>query len=485
MSSAILTACSDKEDENAGKGADSPPKEATAPKPDVEVDEAKPDNAANASQPKEDQQALDENAGKPAAKPEPTEPATSEDINATSTGDKEPEQTKLDSFVKDDATDSAKTADEDLKASGAIPPGESTDKSTTQDMESKPEPSTEDEPEQKGEQPKSSEAPKADAQPSVADYTKSNGKAEEDKSADDTSKEQSDSKPTNGDAIKPEARTTSIPSSILEKGIVYFFFRARVNTSSPADVNDIARSYMILRPLPKGAALTSGPIPDDSNCRLIAIPKKVLPLSGKDRFMAFVESTNQSFKDLKSSFLSSSSYATKTQGTSHSPAATPIAEGVYALTTDGKDSHFAYMTTLPATLGEVQKDVGIKDQGSFAVSAKNPKFPGPQNAQIGKDPEYSSEIMESFRDLRWGALKPEMLGYKGCQFLLIGESEEKGLEQLPRDEKKGLEEPKEEMEKLEEEDEVRVRDLKGDDAVFADLGVSKKEYPGLLTSWDS
>ena len=40
-----------------------------------------------------------------------------------------------------------------------------------------------------------------------------------------------------------------------------------------------------------------------------------------------------------------------------------------------------------------------------------------------------------------------------------------------------------ELEKLENEDELRVENLKGDDTVFADLGVSSKDYPKVMTTW--
>lgn len=218
---------------------------------------------------------------------------------------------------------------------------------------------------------------------------------------------------------------------------------------------------MILRPIPKGAKLGDGPIGDEGNCRLIAIPKKVLPLSGKDRFMSFVEGAKKSFKDLKTDFLSSSDYATKTVGTSHSPPATPIAEGVYAITTTGRESHLAYMTTIPSQLGEVQKDIGLKDQGSFVVSAKNPKAPGPANASLAADPGYPSEILDEFRGRRWMPLQPNLLDFVNTQFLLIGESFETAVEGLPRDEKKGIDPPQAEMEKLEGEDEIRVKHLAG------------------------
>ena len=46
------------------------------------------------------------------------------------------------------------------------------------------------------------------------------------------------------------------------------------------------------------------------------------------------------------------------------------------------------MTTLPKELGEVQKKLGIKDQGSFILSTKNPEYPGPANARLPKGPEF-------------------------------------------------------------------------------------------------
>lgn len=58
------------------------------------------------------------------------------------------------------------------------------------------------------------------------------------------------------------------------------------------------------------------------------------------------------------------------------------------------------------------------------------------------------------------------------------------LEPTAKDEKDDQKEtPQEELEKLEEEDEHRVQNLRGDDTVFADLGISSKEYPKVMTTW--
>jgi hypothetical protein len=209
----------------------------------------------------------------------------------------------------------------------------------------------------------------------------------------DTKKPDASNLKHDGSAVDADAREEETPSSILEKGIIYFFFRARVNVEKPQDTNDIARSYIVLRPIPHGAKLGDGPIGDDGNCRLLALPKKVLPLSGKDRFMVFVEKAKASFKELKEDFMSASDYVTKTAGTSHSPAATPIGEGIYAITTTGKESHLAYILTIPSELDEVQKDIGLRERGSFVTSIKNPEQKGPPNTSLPKGPDYPKEYV--------------------------------------------------------------------------------------------
>lgn len=201
--------------------------------------------------------------------------------------------------------------------------------------------------------------------------------------------------PTNNDedtAVEAHGRNGSTSSSILEKGIVYFFFRGRVGIDHPERVSDIARSYMVLRPIPKDAKLGDGPIGDAGNSRLIAIPKKVLPQSGKDRWIAFVEKTNESFAKLKEDFLAANDYDTKTAGVRHSPAATPIGEGVYAITTTGRESHLAYMLTLPEKLGEVQTEIGLKEKGSWILSTRNPQFEAPAGTALPEGPDFSKEV---------------------------------------------------------------------------------------------
>jgi len=114
--------------------------------------------------------------------------------------------------------------------------------------------------------------------------------------------------------IEDSKREAVMPSSILEKGIIYFFFRGRVNIDEPHGVEDIARSYIVLRPLPIGTKLGEEPLEDAGNARLLVLPKKVLPKSKRDRFLVFVEKHGSSVKDLKETFVAGNDYATKTSG---------------------------------------------------------------------------------------------------------------------------------------------------------------------------
>lgn len=74
-------------------------------------------------------------------------------------------------------------------------------------------------------------------------------------------------------------------SPIMEKGIMYFFFRPKVAVEHAASLEDVQRSYIVLRPLPLGAKLKDGKVQDEGNNRLIVVPKKKLPVRGYEKFL--------------------------------------------------------------------------------------------------------------------------------------------------------------------------------------------------------
>lgn len=258
-------------------------------------------------------------------------------------------------------------------------------------------------------------------------------------------------------------REKKMPSNILEKGVIYFFTRNRVSVDEAESVGDLQRTFFVLRPLPTGAKLGDGAVQDLKNNRLFALPKKVFPKSHSDRFMAFVEKANTTVQDLKDNFFQGTEYNTQTQGTRQTDPVTPVAEGVYLITrTEDATTHLVYSTTIPSEIGEVQEDLGIKDQGSFIISVKNPERSGPASASLPQKPNFSKEIIEEFRGLAWTEVKPKYLDHEYCQILLIGENTDKAVEATKKNEKHGKETPKEEIEQLEHEDELRVQHLKGE-----------------------
>ncbi|KAI5860036.1 hypothetical protein GGS23DRAFT_599697 [Durotheca rogersii] len=274
-------------------------------------------------------------------------------------------------------------------------------------------------------------------------------------------------------------------SNVLEKGIIYFFIRGRVGIDEPSGVEDIARSYIVLRPLAQDAKLGEGAIADAGNNRLIAVPKKVFPRSGRERWIAFVAKANISLETLKDEFMAGSEYSTKTVGLRHRPAATPVAEGIYAITTTGRESHLAYVITLPSDLGEVQTDLGLREKGSFIISTRNPAYDPPQGLALPRGPDYPKEVQDEFRALRWISTQPKHLDFPNTQFLLIGQLGGIRKAAEPQKEEEGHEQLLEVLVELEDEDMHRMEALQGDNstAIFEDLQAQAEDYPRLRTTF--
>lgn len=288
---------------------------------------------------------------------------------------------------------------------------------------------------------------------------------------------------------KSEEREAVVSSNILEKGIIYFFFRPRVNIDDPHSVNDVARSFFVLRPTPLGAELDEGqgPLNKDAQCRLLMLPKKKLPTSPKERDMGFVEKAGQTMNDLQENFIASSTYQTATRGERTVEEARPYAEGVYALTSTKRTTHLAYVLTIPSEPGEIQESFGLHRRGSWIVQSKNPKFPGPPFAQLPKEPDYPPSVKEKFGDLRWIPLEPEFIEYPNAQFLMIGEAQDTlgKAATAEGDKQPHEEEPGQELEQLERENEWRVEALQGNETVYRDLGLDAQKYASLPTTWKS
>ncbi|OAQ65556.1 BTB domain-containingtranscription factor [Purpureocillium lilacinum] len=209
------------------------------------------------------------------------------------------------------------------------------------------------------------------------------------------------------------SQTSTTQFHILELGRISFLFRARVGIADPQAVDDIAQSYIILRPTPQ-KTIVGGIAHEhhDDVARLLVLPKKVLPCASGDKLMAFVDQANMRYSEIKDS-LGPSDYETKTLGVRHLPAATVVGEGLYAITTTGRDSHLSYLTLYPKKLEKYQRLLQLKGHGSFIICTKNPNYPGPSNARL------PNQILDEFRSLRWMPTKPAHMDYVNAQLLLI------------------------------------------------------------------
>jgi hypothetical protein len=103
-------------------------------------------------------------------------------------------------------------------------------------------------------------------------------------------------------------------SPILEKGIVYFFLRGKVNVEHPESLDEVKRSYMVLRPLQPGEKLVEGKLSHPGVYRLLAIPKKRLPSKGYEKFLTFVEEPAATLDVIKEKHLKGRHYHGKTVG---------------------------------------------------------------------------------------------------------------------------------------------------------------------------
>ncbi|OAA71242.1 hypothetical protein ISF_01793 [Cordyceps fumosorosea ARSEF 2679] len=269
---------------------------------------------------------------------------------------------------------------------------------------------------------------------------------------------------------------------VVETGILNYFIRGRVEIEEPKSLDEIARGYLVMRPLPDDIDLSQRPLPKSLAARLLALPKKQLPRSTSDRFMAFVDETGMPYPELAEGFLAPREYATKTKGMRHVPSATPVGEGVYAIVRAQKETHFAYAATLPEEKREFQRDLGFRDRGSFIMSSKNPKFSGPASARLPSPPEYPKDILEEFGSHRWVPTKPEHLDYKNTQLLLIGQGEKP---QLTTGDVEGQAKVEDEMEVLMEEDLKGMQHLSSNEseAIFADLHAKSEWFHNIPESF--
>eukprot|EP00878_Enallax_costatus_P035834 GHUV01040068.1.p1 GENE.GHUV01040068.1~~GHUV01040068.1.p1 ORF type:complete len:332 (+),score=140.87 GHUV01040068.1:156-1151(+) len=211
--------------------------------------------------------------------------------------------------------------------------------------------------------------------------------------------------------------SSNLPDNTLEQGRVFFMYKPKVMSPgeepSISGLNDIQRTYLLLQPEQ----------PSGGKCRLLVLPKKKMPDAGKhERFFAFLEAVASSPSELTSG-LGEEHYTTKTKGERVQPGARAVGEGPYVIAKGGKSGgvHWGYKLDVPQEPGQAQKALGIRGEGSYVISAKNPEKQGqPGVPSAGPAPDYSPQQREKFGSRAWiGVEDTSLLDVAGTELLSI------------------------------------------------------------------
>jgi hypothetical protein len=179
---------------------------------------------------------------------------------------------------------------------------------------------------------------------------------------------------------------------VLEHGDVFFAYRPRVGEDYAGELADVQRLWMILSPRERVLH------------RRIVIGKKRLPRRG-ERHWTYVDQVSRNPLRLVDD-LHETHYWTKTKGMRRQATARAVGEGVYALVRDPDEdcTRMIYRLELPEELGDVQRELGIAEQGAFIATAF---------ATTGKK--------------KFTPITPDLLDQRGEEMILIGASDDLGV----------------------------------------------------------
>ena len=199
-------------------------------------------------------------------------------------------------------------------------------------------------------------------------------------------------------------------AEVLERGNIYFMYRPRVQEEHPDSVGDVERFYMALHPRGR------------KRYRLFVIGRKHVPeVEAHERSWAFVDTVTDDPKALEET-LQEHTYSTRSRGERVQPAVRPAGEGVYVIANVDGQAHLIYALELPERSGDVQKELGIAPEASFALSIKNPEKGSPGSAGLSEDREadYPKSQQRKFRDRRFDREHPELRDYAGAEIVMVG-----------------------------------------------------------------
>ncbi|CAG8524613.1 10734_t:CDS:2 [Ambispora gerdemannii] len=280
-----------------------------------------------------------------------------------------------------------------------------------------------------------------------------------------------------------------MPSNVLEKGHISFFYRPKIAAMHPNNPNEVQRLYIMLIPTLIRPTLGDKPIETVAQKmvkgkktdekeegkligkpRLLIVGKKKLPeVENHARYWTFVDKSFDNLDDIKST-LGMEHYSTKTRGERTLQPCRPLGRGAYSILEHNKHTHLAYVLELPSQPGEVQSAFNIKHEASYIITVKNPEASNPPSAGLtsNKKSSYPPELMAKFEGRRFAPLyTTEFLDYEDSELILVGTKE---------DIKGELGAPGEYLENWAD-DEAKEIQLLEDRAIFEELHLEPKDFP--------
>jgi hypothetical protein len=218
-------------------------------------------------------------------------------------------------------------------------------------------------------------------------------------------------------------RTGAAVTQTIETGEIHLFYRAKLDTGTPSDAEDLQRLYLALVPDARERA------------RLFIVGRKRMPeihpgeADPSERHWLMLSEVGTPAEI--GTALRPVRYQTRTRGERQTPQAIPVGSGRYVIAARGDATQLAYHLSAPKTIGAAQRALNIADAARYVMSVRNPsvKVPGFPDGEPG----YPKDLSETFADERWiDVSDPRLLDYENAQLVLIGaEAEAEPLDPGP------------------------------------------------------
>jgi hypothetical protein len=327
------------------------------------------------------------------------------------------------------------------------------------------------------------------------------GSKKREKGEDEDTKSMDAEEPSAGQKKKTKVQVEGFEASMIERGLVDFFFRPKIGVKDPKSLDDVQRFYMLLRP-------TESESKGKHKARLMLMGAKTMPVpsgSLKERLhWGFVYATAADPEKV-TQHLAPKEYDTKTRGQRQVGGAFVVGEGVYeivALSQPGRpkkkgsgntqpktEAVFTYVLEIPEEPGPMQQMLNIKKEDVCLVRVKNPKKPNvtregqkvglqPSKAHPESGAKFPEELSKRFAGKRTDQTKfaaldtTDFLDHERTECLFISSNKE------ITDKLGKIGKELEEFEHLMElDDESKYGKAHMEDKIYEALGMDQKTNP--------